>query len=220
MAILGCYSVFSYLWLRSFAALILTSTTILTYIIYIACFGWTTSIVRCLQRYMVSGTTCWWYFHRTESLYNGVGGYKQVLPPLKRGVTTSLGTLCLASILLALTSLIPPIPIVKNYLRRRFESFTNYTITYSSLAGESYIQSSKHVTALFRRNLLWGAHSDLIGQRTLLGVSYVITIGVAVGIWTFGTHTIGTNLSWVSALFGGGAVFAIARSWVGSIMDV
>ena len=207
-ALMMGYVLFCIMWLAFFTRLFLmgnitrmgdgavkwipTPGTALLALFFVFMFFWTSSIFTNVQRAMLAGVTCEWYFHRhdqarqvvRETLRSETNNAVLSIESLKRAVTFSFGSMCLAGLVLASIQIIQ---VIAAFLRRRnlpqfltfivasfnaleklVDGVNSYAIIYLSMTGDDFHTAALQVTQIFHRNFLYGMAS---GKRSFSACS-------------------------------------------------
>jgi hypothetical protein len=137
---------------------------------YIFIYFFTGSILVNVEKVVISGVVGDWYFDKNE---------KSVTKHIKYALSTSLGSVCLASLIQGLLSTIKfSVRLLFRILPSRFDfiactltalisildEWTPFALITVGIAGDDLITSAKKCTLLFRRNLVWGLLSFSISR--------------------------------------------------------
>lgn len=136
---------------------------------FVLVFSWTTAVFSYVERSMISGVVCEWYFSRRPQ---SATTQSNAVQSLKRSVTYSFGSICLAAMLLTAVS---TVQFILRRLKRlaRFTDFVllrflvacfaylesfvqgvnQYTLVYIAHSGDDFWTATKNCAYLFRRNL-------------------------------------------------------------------
>ncbi|KAL1926296.1 hypothetical protein VTP01DRAFT_5993 [Rhizomucor pusillus] len=183
---------------------------------YIFVYMWTAAIFINMQRFALSAITAQWYFHRHEPAHFHKD--KAWKTALLRASTTSLGTLAFGGLILSSVQclqflsrlakkyiksswpILPVITAILVYLESLVSQINHYTISLSGITGESFCESAKSGTKIFRRNLLSGLLGDLLTKLILYVGAFVITLSSGFGTYIFATHSLQSTHGFVVAI--------------------
>ncbi|KAI9249441.1 plasma-membrane choline transporter-domain-containing protein [Phascolomyces articulosus] len=175
-------------------------------VFYIFVYLWTAAILSNMQRFALSAVTAQWYFHRHEPAKSHQD--KAWKNALVRAASTSLGTIAFGSLIL---SIVQGLQIVTQYIRKNFKrtwplmsiislilgyiealvsQINHYTISLAGITGESFYNSAKSSTKIFRRNLLSGLLGDLLTKSILYIGSLVVALSSGFAVYIFATHNL------------------------------
>ncbi|KAI8822233.1 plasma-membrane choline transporter-domain-containing protein [Fimicolochytrium jonesii] len=156
---------------------------------YILMFFWTSSVFKNVEKVTIAGVVGEWYFQRAEGSVSHNRTYKNFTSSL----TTSFGSICLASLILGLIqSLQLSIRLARRLtgsngaLHRLLtacldcygqlaDNVTSYALVYAGLTGSSFPASCYSTTRVFRRNLVLGLVTSTV-TRLIMGLA---TAGIA-----------------------------------------
>ncbi|KAI8380636.1 plasma-membrane choline transporter-domain-containing protein [Choanephora cucurbitarum] len=228
MVLLVIFILFSILWLVFFNRLWLvghldqevTGTTwvIHQYVYSLAAFYvfmyiWTAKLLIYMERFCLSAMTAQWYFHRNEPSAN------PWIASLVQASSTSLGTLALGSLMLAIIQCLQWIAksirkyaksarplatvfsFILSYIDAIISTFSNYTISLAGITGENFFSAANSATKIFRRNLLT-VFGDLLTQMILSIGASVIALSSGLGAYVYATHQLHSPHGFIMGLLG------------------
>ncbi|OBZ87142.1 Choline transporter-like protein ctl1 [Choanephora cucurbitarum] len=229
MVLLVTFILFSILWLVFFNRLWLvghldqgTTWIIHQYVYSLAAFYvfmyiWTAKLLIYMERFCLSVMTAQWYFHRNEpSTANQIPW----IASLVQASSTSLGTLALGSLILAIIQCLQLIAksirkyaksarplatvfsFILSYIDAIISTFSNYTISLAAITGENFFSAANSATKIFRRNLLTGLFGDLLTQLILYIGASVIALSSGLGAYVYATHQLHSPHGFIMGLLG------------------
>ncbi|KAI9292515.1 hypothetical protein K502DRAFT_325770 [Neoconidiobolus thromboides FSU 785] len=197
---------------------------------YCLFYFWTTSLINNIERSCIAGTVSQWYFYQKE--YQFLNGYHPTKIALKRSLTTSLGSLSFASLVMAfcnclkllktfyinspkingqkgriLRILFFPILIIANLV----ESISFYTVSYIGISGKSFLKSSKLATSILRKRMNQIFLSAMIIRITIYSAILLGCIISGFAFYCFSADTLHTNHFLIVGLIGVGIPFYIFK---------
>ncbi|KAF9973081.1 hypothetical protein BGZ73_003723 [Actinomortierella ambigua] len=177
-------------------------------------FLWTTAVLGNIQRVTLAGVVSKWYFHRHEPFT--YQSSKIMQPILVNATTSSLGTVCLGALFIAI---VQAMVLTLRYSQRKLkehnipvfiflatccrfieglvENFNNYTLIYVGITGESLFSAARSASKIFRRNLLWGLMSDFLTKLILNINSMMLSVMMGFAAYIFATHTLHSPYGYV-----------------------
>ncbi|KAG0232924.1 hypothetical protein BGW42_007833 [Actinomortierella wolfii] len=177
-------------------------------------FLWTSAVLGNIQRVTLAGVVSKWYFHRHEPFT--YQSSKIMQPILVNATTSSLGTICLGGLFIAIVqALVLTLRYSQKKLKQhsfplfvflatccRFieglvENFNNYTLIYVGITGESLFSAARSASKIFRRNLLWGLMSDFLTKLVLYINSMMLSVLTGFSAYIFATHTLRSPYGYV-----------------------
>jgi len=191
VGIMSLHGLFSMFWISLFGPLLgdIQNQNKYTVFYYIFVYFFTGSILSNVEKVVISGVVGDWYFDKND---------KSVTKHLKYALTTSLGSICFASVIQGFLSIIKYsarllsrissskiefITCTLTALISILEEWTPFALIKVGISGDDLITSAKKCTLLFRRNLVLGLLSSTISRILVFSGTLAISCcsGIAVG---------------------------------------
>jgi hypothetical protein len=174
--------------------------------LFLLMFNWSTQVITNVVHVTTSGTVATWYFVGEQSMPSN-----PTMASLKRAMTTSFGSICFGSLIIALLKTIHyfvrsaarrgglaalVFVVLLRVIERLIEYFNIYAFTHVAIYGSSYIEAAKQtwemikkcgVAAVFNDNLVFPVMS-LTALINSLGLGFIFGFAAssgAVGIIAF-----------------------------------
>jgi hypothetical protein len=153
------------------------------YFLLLVSFYWGLQVCRNLMRVVVAGTVAAWWFYTAEA--SRVGG------SVKRACTTSFGSICLGSLIVAVLTALERaaesmrdddgggalaccLQCILSYIRQIMEYFNRWAFTYVGIYGHKFSVAGKAVYELFKQR----GWSAIINDQLLQDVFGIVALGV------------------------------------------
>lgn len=183
---------------------------------------WTSAIFTYLERTMISGVVCEWFFHRHNPVRKA-----QISDPaveaLKRCLTYNFGTISFAALILTGVHLLKISSTVTkkllttasgtnvslnenstvgsfilacfNWLENSIEGINSYALVYVAYSGTDMITAAKNCFSLFRRNMIQAFLLDNVTKIVLLLGVYTMSLVASVATFNFAARIYRNNSS-------------------------
>lgn len=178
------------------------------YYMYLSGFSvlWSSTIMAQIQVFTISGTISQWYFAQA-----GSSAMNSTRRALSVAFGPSFGTACLAGLVVAIVRIIRGAAnstdneqaqesALAIFLRACLQSildavefFTRFTTNFAAITGESFCNSASMTYNLLKRNLLSTVLVEIISDRLLAMVTFVLTLVYALLI--YGVLSLSTSLA-------------------------
>ena len=214
------------------------------FILFLLAFFWTQQVIKNIIHVTVAGVVGSWWFVPEES---NSGCSKSVTDSLARSMTSSLGSICMGSLLVSTVQVVHHLVVqakrhgrrndivyciaecLLNQLDKLAQYFNKWSYVYVGLYGYSYMEAGTKVMTLFKSRGWDAIINDQLVFRVLSLVSFVIgTITGLVGILIVQTHPSIISIvdhddavwmAFLSGLLIGTVVAGILMSVVASAVD-
>ncbi len=213
----------------------------LLYVFFLFSFYWTSQVVKNVSHFTISGTFATWYFQINNIPTN------PTLKAAKRALTSSFGSICLGSLIVALIQTVRAI--LRSLVRGRGDNialvilaclidcllgcieslvryFNKYAYTYAAIYGTSFCESAKATWQLVGSHGAQAILNDsFIGPTltigALLGALLNFGVGALVGIAISGVPAEGAMADYSWLLFGliGALIGFVTMSCAMSVVD-
>jgi Plasma-membrane choline transporter len=214
------------------------------FILFLLAFFWTQQVIKNVIHVTVAGVVGSWWFVPEES---NSGCSKSVTDSLARSMTSSLGSICMGSLLVSVVQVVHHLvtqakgngrrndivyciaECLLNQLNKLIKYFNKWSYVYIGLYGYSYMEAGTKVMTLFKSRGWDAIINDQLVLRVLSLVSFVIgTITGLISVFIVQTHPSiisvfdDGDVVWVSFFCGllmGTVVAGILMSVVASAVD-
>ncbi|RKP10677.1 plasma-membrane choline transporter-domain-containing protein [Thamnocephalis sphaerospora] len=192
---------------------------------YVSFFFWTANVLNDVQRIATANVVSQWYFNR-EASGSMVG--KSAAPALGVAAGQQLGTAAFSASIITVTRLIRTVTFIasrlffiragvivvqgmQRWLIRSLASVSGFTPAYAGITGLGFLDSTREVTRMFRRNLVHRFDTD----RTVRVVLTLTSVGLAaisgLSVYTYAAQTLHTPHAALVATIGGSVQFFVSR---------
>lgn len=250
----SAFLLFASLWVFLFGSLFLLGNTIIdpatgfsawtvdptSYIamsFYLFMFLWTSAVVYNAQVFVISGVTCQWFFHRNDL---GRSRHNPVKEAAKRALSTSFGSICLASLILAVVQflrwvlyrLLRPrsngeldwfsrvVLNCANFLETIVAHMSHLAVAYMALGGSSFFTSTRMIVDILKRNMLDRIVIDWAAHVVLWVWSAAISAFCAFGVYLYSVNVLLSPYSWVTALVSFSVAHAVMQFYSRFLLDI
>ncbi|KAL1922657.1 uncharacterized protein VTP21DRAFT_10196 [Calcarisporiella thermophila] len=206
---------------------------------FVLMFFWTSSVLKNIQRVVVSGVVAHWYFHRHEAKAYANAKETPMQNALKRAATTSFGSVCFGALVLAVVQILRSL---SKYLRRFTqrhpthaffallesllafiegitENLNNYATVQVGITGESFLSAARASTKIFRRNLVFGLFYEMITKLTLYICFVLISLIAGLAAYVVAVHSVRSPYGYMAGMLAAVVPFYIARYFVDVVLN-
>lgn len=154
---------------------------------YVFFFGWTSNIINSAERCTIAGTVAQWYFHQES---NAVSGYHPTKVALRRSLTTSLGSLSLAGLVMTVVRtlsfgrtvyerllkspssgwlsfgirlMMSPVMFAARFV----EGISLFSVTYVGISGKPFFSSARVASIILHRSCSRSLLTNYIVRMTI-----------------------------------------------------
>lgn len=245
LRILISYFIFCVVWLALFCSLMLighieknanertwipdpSSPVVIAFFVFM--FMWTSVTFSYVERCMISGVVCEWYFHRNDPVRT-IAKKDLAKESLKRSLTYTFGSICFASLVLsAIQAIRLSIHTVRKIgrwvvsdtisdlfgscaemIEGLVDGVNSFALVYIAFNGTDFCTAAQKCAFLFRRNLISAVLFDNITRMLLLFGVYAVSLICFLGTFNFAVDVSGSSYSWFIALIGSLLPFYMLR---------
>lgn len=205
-----------------------------TFLVFV--YLWTSSLMNYIQTYIISEVTCGWYYHRNDFSFTP---QQQMSQAVRHALTTSFGSICLASLVYSFFRLI-------QFVLRQFsralsrgnsraimccvgclesiitliDSVNKFALAYAALSGESFCTSNKVSFSIFRRNLLDRFAVSAISHFIVKIWVYAVSLLFGLSILTYSVNSVGTIYGWAAGALTGLISYFVLQFYSNLILNI